>query len=597
MTSTTTRLAALRQAMQQHRLDAYLIPSSDPHQSEYVAPRWDMRAWLSGFTGSAGTLIVTPDRAGLWTDSRYFLQAETQLAGTGIDLQKLNVPHAPEHQDWLAQQLPTGARLGLDGRVVALAQARALAQRLAAKGVELVTEYDLPGDIHPSRPPVPATSVFDFPASFAGESRAQKLVRIRQWLTDHQADAVLLIALDDIAWTLNVRASDVAYNPVCVSYLLVGQDYATWYLGAERVDATLLAALKNDGVAATDYAAIAPTLMALPDATRLCIDPNLLSCHFHQLLTGKALVEIESPVAAMKAIKNDTEIAHWRQAMRKDGVALLRLFRWLSATLAQRGVTEVEVAEQLAHYRSQLPDYFGESFPAIVGYEANGAIVHYHAEPDRCATLAPRGILLLDSGGQYRDGTTDITRTVALGATTPEQRRHFTLVLKGMIALSVARFPEGTGGAQLDTLARQYLWQDGLNYGHGTGHGVGFFLNVHEGPQGFAPSAVTSRGRTAFRAGMVTSNEPGFYRSGQYGIRTENLMLCVEDQRTDFGTFYRFDTLTLFPIDRQLMDFSLLTADEIAWINAYHAEVHAGISPLLADADELDWLREQCEEM
>ena len=321
--------------------------------------------------------------------------------------------------------------------------------------------------------------------------------------------------------------------------------------------------------------------------------PGLSFYHF-ELLAGKDLAEHGSPITAMKAVKNETEIAHYRQVMRKDGVALLRLFRWLEQELQSRGVTEVEVAEPLAQFRAQQPGYQGESFGAIVGYKGNGAIVHYRAMPDTCATLRQEGILLLDSGGQYLDGTTDITRTVALGPATDDQRRHFTLVLKGMIALARAKFPRGTGGAQLDTLARQYLWQDGLNYGHGTGHGVGFFLNVHEGPQGFATSAVTSRGRTAFEPGMVTSNEPGFYRTDHYGIRIENLILCVANETTDYGEFLSFEDLTLFPIDQRLIDKKLLNQEEKDWLNDYHQQVWEQLSPLLDNDDEVNWLRKQC---
>lgn len=593
MNTFSERIAGLRQAMAEHRLDAYIIPSSDPHQSEYVADHWQTRSWLSGFTGSAGTLVVTTESAHLWTDSRYFLQAETQLDGTGILLQKQQVPHAPEHIDWLADNLPHGGRLGFDGRVVSLAQLRSMEKRLSAKGITLVGEHDLPAKIWTTRPDRPATTIIDFSATYAGQDRASKLRQVRELMQKRQAMALLLAALDDIAWTLNIRASDVDFNPVCISYLIVDAKETHWCVDPERVPAGLAKALAADGVKLLPYQDAGKQLLTYPADAALMVNPATLSQHLYEQLQHRTLIEAPSPVQPLKARKNETEIKHLRQAMRKDGVALVRLFRWLEEELKTRGITEVEVATRLAEFRNEQEGYQGESFAAIVGYRANGAIVHYRAEPDSCATLAPKGILLLDSGGQYLEGTTDITRTVALGDPTMEQRRHFTLVLKGMIALTRARFPRGTGGAQLDTLARQFLWQEGLNYGHGTGHGVGFFLNVHEGPQGFATSAVTSRGRTAIQPGMVTSNEPGFYRTGHYGIRIENLILCQEDRKTDFGDFLRFETLTLFPIDRRLIQQDMLTPIEREWLNDYHSRVHEELAPLLRGGEK-SWLHNQC---
>ena len=594
MSQIPERLRALRKAMVQHQISAYLVPSSDPHQSEYVAPRWETRAWLSGFDGSAGTLVVTHEEAGIWTDSRYFIQAEAQLAGTGVSLQKQRIPHAPEHVAWLAQHLKSGQRLGFDGRVVSLSQARLLKRKLTPKGIQLEASHDLAEMVWSDRPALPSSTIFDFGLQYAGAPREDKMARVREWLAQNELDAVVLTALDDIAWTLNIRASDVDYNPVCLSYLIIGKTTAQWFVGKERVGEELASAMSQAGVQLAAYDAIDDALRQFPAAQRLAIDPAGLSFYHFELLAGKDLAEHGSPITAMKAVKNETEIAHYRQVMRKDGVALLRLFRWLEQELQNRGVTEVEVAERLAQFRAQQPGYQGESFGAIVGYKGNGAIVHYRAMPDTCATLRQEGILLLDSGGQYLDGTTDITRTVALGPVTDDQRRHFTLVLKGMIALARAKFPRGTGGAQLDTLARQYLWQDGLNYGHGTGHGVGFFLNVHEGPQGFATSAVTSRGRTAFEPGMVTSNEPGFYRTDHYGIRIENLILCVANETTDYGEFLRFEDLTLFPIDQRLIDKKLLNQEEKDWLNDYHQQVWEQLSPLLDNDDEVNWLRKQC---
>lgn len=591
----SNRLNYLRAAMAQHNLAAYLVPSSDPHQSEYVAPRWGTRTWLSGFTGSAGTLMVTAEDAGVWTDSRYFIQAEEQLAGTGISLQRQQVPHAPEHVDWLVENMQSGQQLGFDGRVVSLNQARLLKRKLTPHGIHINAKYDLVAGFWEDRPDLPNSDVFEFSTEYAGESRADKLGRIQAWLTAQGVDAVLLVALDDIAWTLNIRAADVDYNPICLSYLLVHKEGAQWFVGTSRVDNTMGKALQQDKVEVKEYTGLESALSDFPASQRLAVDPAGLSYYLYEQLAGKDLKELGSPVTAMKAIKNETEIQHYREVMRKDGVALLRLFRWLEESLKTRKVTEVEVGDQLAQFRSEQALYQGESFPAIVGYNGNGAIVHYRAEEGTCASLEADGMLLLDSGGQYLDGTTDITRTIALGDSSMEQRFHFTLVLKGMIALSKARFPRGTGGAQLDTLARQFLWQEGLNFGHGTGHGVGFFLNVHEGPQGFATSAVTSRGRTALQAGMVTSNEPGFYRTDHYGIRIENLILCVEDKSTDYGDFLKFETLTLFPIDRRLLQQDMLSEAEKEWLNEYHQQVLGQMLPLLENDEERAWLRQHCQ--
>lgn len=594
MKKSPEKIQALRAVMARHQMAAYLIPSSDPHQSEYVAPRWQTRFWLSGFSGSAGTVLVSMEAAGLWTDSRYFIQAEEELAGSGIELQRQKVPHAPEHVDWLASHMQSGSKLGFDGRVVSLATARYLERKLSPKGIQLEASHDLPGTFWEDRPEMPESEIADFSEAYAGKSRQEKLALIRTWLENNNADAVLLIALDDIAWTLNIRASDVDYNPVCLSYLLVRQDSAQWFVGTERVNETLQKKLDAAGVEVEDYTAVETQLHRFPASKKLAVDPATLSFYFYELLSGKDLKELPSPVTSLKSIKNETEIRHYREVMKKDGVALLRLFRWLDETLKTRGVTEVEIGSQLAAFRAMQPNYRGESFSAIVGYKGNGAIIHYHALEESCSTVQAEGILLLDSGGQYLEGTTDITRTVAMGDPSMEQRQHFTLVLKGMIALSRARFPRGTSGAQLDTLARQFLWQEGLNYGHGTGHGVGFYLNVHEGPQGFATSAVTSRGSTAFLPGMVTSNEPGFYRTGEYGIRIENLILCVEGKSTVYGDFLCFETLTLFPIDRRLLQFDMLTEEETAWLNNYHQQVLDGMLPLLND-DERSWLRQQCQ--
>ncbi len=591
--TTDEKINALRGEMASCGLDAYLIPSSDPHQSEYVAEHWKVREWLSGFTGSAGILIVTKDHAGLWTDSRYFLQAEQQLAGTCITLHKQRVAHAPEHVRWLAEQLPEGSTVGLNGYLFSVLQLRHLEKYLLPKAIEITVDLELVGDLWLDRPVLPVEPVFDFPVSYAGLSCKEKLAAIRDEMRDQGADYHLVTTLDDIAWTLNLRGGDVDYNPVFISYLLVGHSRSYLFINPDKVPANLRARLQEDGVELLRYAFIEDFLEELPVETRIWVDNRTTSIRLFNAIDEEQLISGPNIPRRLKALKNQTEIRHIRQAMLKDGVALVKLYRWLEAALTSRAVTEYEVARQLEHFRSGQGDYFGESFPAIAGYNSNGAIVHYRPFPDKSAEIHSEGILLLDSGGQYINGTTDITRTVALGIPTDEQRRVFTLVLKGHIALASIRFPAGTTGAQLDTLARMFLWREGLNYGHGTGHGVGFFLNVHEPPQGFATSATTSRGTTAFEPGMFTSNEPGYYKTGEYGIRTENLVLCVEGPESSGERFLEFETLTLFPIDLELLDISLLTAMEKQWLNDYHQHVFEKLAPLL-NPEEVSWLEQKC---
>lgn len=593
MSTVVEKLEAFRTQMAALGLSAYIIPSTDPHQSEDVADRWRVREWLSGFTGSAGTLVVTPTFAGLWTDSRYFIQAARQLEGSSIELMKLSVPHTTEYIDWLLEQLPEGAIVGFDGGVVSLQQANLLQQKLGAKGIELEPRYDLAKSIWTDRSPAPASPIVEHPDSFAGETRASKLQRLRAFIKEKDLDYLLLTALDEIAWLLNIRASDISYSPVCVSFLLVGMDSASWFCGENRMNDALAAKLDSEHIHIRPYTEVRTLLESLPATARVGVHPETISLKLYGGIQQAEAIKINSPVIHWKASKNATEIRHLNEAMRRDGVALLRLRRWLDAALAKGEVTEVDVANRLAAFRARHGYYRGESFAAIVGYGPNGAIVHYKPEAGSCATLAPRGLLLVDSGGQYLDGTTDITRTFSLGENSSEERLHFTLVLQGHIALARARFPRGTSGAQLDALARQPLWQARLNYGHGTGHGVGFFLNVHEGPQSLSPNVASPKARSPILPGMVISNEPGYYREGQYGIRTENLLLCVSDGSNEHGEWLRFETLTLFPIDRSLLVPSLLSREEIDWINNYHLQVLRELAPLL-DEEERTWLRAAC---
>ena len=590
------KLQQLRAAMADQKIDAYLIPSADPHQSEYVADHWKGRQWISGFTGSAGLVVVTAGHAGLWTDSRYFLQAESQLAGTGIQLQKQKVPHAPEHIDWLAENLLAGARVGIDGRLFSIGQVRHLQRALERKGIQLQIDLDLLSGIWTDQPPLPPAEVFEHELRYAGRSRGEKLREVSQKMATRGVDGYLITTLDDIAWLLNLRGQDVECNPVFYSFLFLEPGGGRLFVEEKKVPAGLRTNLQAAGIELQAYATVGDFLQALPAGKKVLIDPASANAEIYAQLSHAALQEGDNIVLPLKAIKNETEIGHIREVMVKDGVALLKLYRWLEATLQERSVPEAEVAERLDQFRREQGDYFGESFSAIVGYNANGAIIHYRPEYGSCADIRPEGILLLDSGGQYRNGTTDITRTTALSTPTAEQKRHFTLVLKGHITLAMARFPVGVNGMQLDAFARMHLWNACLNFGHGTGHGVGFFLNVHEPPQGFAASNATSRGTTAFAPGMFTSNEPGFYLTGQYGIRIENLVLCREAGETEFGKFLEFETTTLFPIDRQLIEVSMLTTDERQWLNDYHREVYERLSPQL-DERERQWLAERCGEI
>lgn len=588
------RIDALRTIMAQHDMDGCLILSADPHQSEYLPDCWQTRAWFSGFTGSAGVLVVTRQHAGLWTDSRYFLQAEMQLKDTGVQLHRLQVPHTPEYIDWLVDNLPEGSSLGVDGAILSLASARLLRKRLSAKGVQLDTRFDLPGVVWGTdRPSRPASPIFAFDTHYTGQSRREKLIEIRRHLQKMGADYYVISSLDDIAWALNIRASDVACNPVCVSFLVVGQQQAWWWVGEERVTPSLAQQLLADQVVVFPYDELANWLESLPEHQRVGIDPTSLNVRLYESIGRDRSIEQACPVVALKAIKNATEVRHIREAMRKDGVALLKLYRWLDAELTHRTVSEAAVADKLNALRYEQGDYHGSSFDAIVGYGPNGAIIHYKPESGQCADIKPEGILLLDSGGQYLQGTTDITRTTALGQPTATQKRHFTLVLKAHIALATARFPEGTSGVQLDAIGRAPLWEAGLNFGHGIGHGVGFFLGVHEGPQRIAANAAASASQVPMQAGMLTSNEPGFYVEGEYGIRIENLILCVADSTNAYGRFLRFETLSLFPIDQRLIDADLLNDKERQWLNDYHQQVLTELSPRL-NAEEQAWLSMQC---
>jgi Xaa-Pro aminopeptidase len=587
------RLTALRTAMQQHDVAAVLVPSADPHLSEYLPAHWSAREWLSGFDGSAGTLVIGREWAGLWTDSRYFAQAEQQLAGSGIELMKLRVPHTAEHLEWLQRQLGDGEVLAVAGDSVALAAQRQIERTLA--GIRVRTDLDLPGLIWADRPPLPQSPVTEHALAWACIARADKFARLRKAMRKLGATHHLVSSLDDIAWLTNLRGSDVECNPVFLAHLLVRADAgATLFVGRAKLDDAVVVALAADGIGIADYAAITSTLQELGTDDRLLLDSGrVVSAIAAAIAPEVTRIETANPSTAFKAVKSAPELDHVRDVMRRDGAALVRGFRRLEQRLAAgMTVTELDVDTLLHEERSAQPGWVGESFATIAGYQANGALPHYRATPQSHSTLQAKGLLLVDSGGQYLGGTTDITRVLALGETTAEQRRDATLVLKGMIGLSRARFPKGASGPQLDALARAPLWATGMDYGHGTGHGVGYFLNVHEGPHGIRPPTAGGA-LVALEPGMISSIEPGLYKPGRHGIRHENLAVVIEADRTEFGEFLAFETLTMCPFDRRALEPNLLNPEERAWLDDYHANVRAALSPLLAEAD-LEWLNRHC---
>jgi Xaa-Pro aminopeptidase len=583
------KLSSLREAMIQHGVSACIIPGTDPHASEYIADYWKEREWISGFDGSAGTAVVTLTAAGLWTDSRYFLHAAEQLEGTGIELMKQGLPETLEILPWLATQLKAGDKVGVNPQVFSLNSYASMKNELKMNNLELLS-IDLPCEVWTDRPTIPLNPFYAFNVKYAGKSTVDKLALVRAELKKAYANVFVMSALDDIAWLFNIRGNDVDYNPVVISYALIENDKATLFIASEKLTPETSSYLKNEGVVVESYEAIYDRLKQLKSSESVLVDGAKLNQALYESIPSTCVIRNGmSPVFKLKSIKNEVEMAGIRSAMVKDGVALTRFFMWLEANLESGKLTEISISEKLCEFRSEQENFMGESFGTIAGYAAHGAIVHYGAQPETESTLKAESILLLDSGGQYLDGTTDITRTVALGKATSQQQIDFTLVLKGHIALATAIFPAGTRGSQLDILARKALWDLGLNYGHGTGHGVGHFLNVHEGPQ----SIRAEENPIVLQAGMFMSNEPGLYRTNEYGIRIENLVHVVPAQKTEFGQFLQFETVTLFPIDRELIDITLLNEDEEIWIDEYHAEVVRKLSPSLSD-EKVIWLENKC---
>jgi Xaa-Pro aminopeptidase len=596
MHTADVRIARLRQAMKRRGLAAYIVPSADPHLSEYLPAHWQSRRWLSGFDGSAGTLVVTRRFAGLWVDSRYWEQAERQLAASGVQLMKIASGETPDYAQWLATHMRQGNRVGVDGQVLGLSAFRVLSSTLSRAGVVLDIVADLLEAIWPDRPSLPAAQIYEHDTSYACVPRREKLAQVRAEMHNRGADVHWLSTLDDIAWLFNLRGADVDYNPVFLAYALIGPDHATLFVAAGKINTALQANLADDGVEVALYEQAAEALGSLQRDQTLLIDPSRVTCGvFHAMDPAVPRVEGINPSALLKSRKTDAELSHVRAAMAQDGAALCEFFAWFEDRLGKEVLTELTVDEKLTAARARRPGYVCPSFATIAGFNANGAMPHYRATPESHAVIEGDGLLLIDSGGQYLSGTTDITRVVAVGELNADQKCDFTLVLKGMIALSRACFPRGMASPMLDAIARMPLWQGGVDYGHGTGHGVGYFLNVHEGPQVISYRA-TPAPHTAMESGMITSNEPGIYRSGRWGIRIENLVASRLWQSNEFGEFLCFETLTLCPIDTRCVEISLLGADELAWLNDYHRMVRERLLPLV-EGPARAWLEARTKEI
>lgn len=585
---TFPHLEALRDLMRSKHIDAVIIPGTDPHQSEYPSEHWKFRDYVSGFTGSNGTAVVTLDDAGLWTDSRYFLQAAEQLEGSGFTLRKENIPGEPTVLEWLGEVLDEDAVVGVDGRLFSLIEANRIEMFCAQNGFMFAPDFRAAEAIWTDRPARPMNPAFVHDEALAGEDVDSKISRVVDALDAADADGLLITALDEIAWLLNLRGSDVDYTPVVIAFAYVSADERVLFIDSEKVTSEVKDHLKKYGVKIKDYDDIEKFLGKISSTATVMVDPNRVSDALGQaMICNKTYMA--SPVIALKGVKNESQIAGFRQAMLYDGAAMVRMMMWLEQNVAN-GITEMDVDRRLQQERAAYASNRGDSFHMIAGYKDHGAIVHYEATDESAYTLAPDGLLLIDTGGQYLEGTTDITRTISLGNPTAAEKHDYTLILKGHLALARAVFPKGTMGVQLDVLARGPLWNEGMTYLHGTGHGVGHFLDCHEGPQSIRMEANP----TPLELGMVTSNEPGIYKTGEYGIRTENLLLCVPAcSNEEWGEFYKFESLTLFPYDTTLMDMDMLSREEVKQINDYHAMVCERLRPLLS-ADEAQWLEQKC---
>ncbi|MGP5534691.1 aminopeptidase P family protein [Psychrobacter celer] len=593
------RIASLRERMAAQDLTAIIVPSADPHLSEYLPEYWQARLWLSGFTGSVGTLVVTADFAGLWTDSRYWVHAAAQLEGTGISLEKL-APSQPNHIDWLATHLAEGDSVAVDGNVLSIAEQDKLLDAFDANDITLITERDVLTEIWTDRPALPSAKLYQHDAQFVAQSATDKLAAVRSGMQEAGATHHLLSSLDDIAWLTNLRGSDVDYNPVFLAHMLISADSATLFVDNSKVSSNIAKALEDSGITLADYDAVQDALSALTPEDLLLLDPNKVAVGtLSKMADDVGFIEQIAPSTLLKSVKSDADIEHVREAMRQDGAALCEFFATFEQRLADgERLSELDVDSMLIEVRSQQPHYVSPSFPTIAGFNENGALPHYRATPEKFSYLdvaeGEGGLLLIDSGAQYQNGTTDITRVVGIGQVSDEHKRDFTTVLKAHIALARASFPDGIASPLIDAICRAPLWQAQMDYGHGTGHGVGYFLNVHEGPQVIAYSASTPKER-AMKAGMISSNEPGLYREGKWGIRIENLVVntpVANPTESEFGEFLHFETVTYCPIDTRLLDKSLLDQVEVEWLNDYHRQVYAELKDRVAGA-ALDWLTER----
>lgn len=587
------RVAALRKIMQRNGIQAFILPTTDPHNSEYVAAHWEARKWLTGFTGSAGTAVITMKKAGLWTDSRYFLQAAEQLEGTGITLFKDRMPGTPSIAEWLSKELKKGDIIGMDGWVNGIDFKESLYAVCSPKGIQVESVADPFDEIWKDRPSLPSDPVFILEEKYAGRSCRQKIELIREEIRKNNCQSILLSALDEIAWTLNLRGSDVHCNPVFISYMHITQKKATLYIIEEKLSPEVKVYLEENGVILKSYHQVEGDIKKVRQNIQVSPALNMKLFNAAGYLTangidtGHKIMEIPSPVSLLKAVKNETEINGFRHAMERDGIAMVKFLKWLKTAVPAGNETELSVDRKLYELRAEQADFKGISFDTIAGYKEHAAIVHYEATPETDIPLKPEGMLLLDSGAQYLDGTTDITRTIVLGPLSNEEKTDYTLVLKGFLQLQNAIFPEGTCGTQLDILARQAMWKAGVNYFHGTGHGVGHFLCVHEGPHQIRMNYMP----TPLRPGMTVTDEPGIYKAGRHGIRTENTLLTVPAMETEFGSFMKFEPLTLCPIDKEAIVTDMLTDEEITWFNEYHEMVYNRLSSQL-NKEEQKWLKE-----
>ena len=585
---TNERLTLLREYMVQKNLQAFIIPSTDAHISEYIPEHWESRRWLSGFTGSAGTVVVTADKAGLWTDSRYFLQAADELTGSDIVLYKDRLPETISITDWLKVELTDNDHVGIDGYVYPAKDALKLKTELEAEKIKLVSDYDPFEEIWYDRPPLPQHPIAVHPVTLSGETVRQKIKRVLAEAGKHDTNAVWISTLDTVAWLFNIRGCDVPFNPVAVAHAFISLDECILFINPDKITPAVTEHLRKEGISVILYQNTREFLSGLCNLS-VCLDCSKLSYGIYNLISERNwVVDTTSVADLLKSMKNEIEAEGFRQSMVRDGVALTKFLIWLEKAIPEGIVTEYNIGLKLKELRGEQSNFVSESFPTIAGYAANGAINHYHPTPENCKQVMPEGLLLIDSGGQYVDGTTDITRTIAVGALTEGMKKDYTLVLKGMIGLSKAVFPARTRGSQIDMLARKAMWEHGINYLHGTGHGVGHYLNVHEGPQ----SIRQEENPVAICPGMIVTNEPGIYRDHEYGVRTENMMLTTHAMTTGYGDFYQFETLTLCPIDTTPIIREMMTPDEITWLNDYHQKVYEKLSPYLS-AEEKDWLKNQ----